>query len=614
MPDLTGQIINNRYRIDAFIGRGGMAEVYKVWDKMRSVYLAMKILYPDLAEDKIFIRRFKREAQTLAKMHHPNIVRFYGLEKDIDIVYILMDYVEGTTLRKEIFRANRPFSTEQVIEIIQPICAALHYAHQSGFVHCDIKPANIMINTNGTVLLTDFGIARLTDSSTVTMVGSGTPAYMAPEQVQEKDPVPQTDIYALGVIIYEMFTGGERPFIGEHAQTSGSTSEKVRWEQVHIPPPSPKTYNSSLSNELESIILLCLKKNPIERYKNCLELVNALMVANTNERQKILIKQAPLEEQSNNEITHPPGPGQQNRYTSYLYQIRRSLHSDWVRKTVLAIGTLLIIFFIALKLLAQNIPVQVRYFTSNRGGKSEIYMLIDENVLRVTQTNDPAKSWSPAVSFDGILYFTSNRTGKAEIYMLVDDKVSRVTQTSGDAESWEPVVSPDGTLYFTSDRTGKAEIYMLVDDQVSRVTQTSGGAESWAPVVSTDGILYFTSDRTGKAEIYMLVNDKVSRVTQTSDPAKSWSPAVSSDGILYFTSNRTGKAEIYMLVDDKVSRVTQTNGTAESWAPAVSSDGILYFTSDRTGKAEIHMLIDDKVLRVTRTDGSAESWMRLKKP
>ena len=116
MNDLIGRIMAERYRVDAFLGKGGMAEVYKVWDQKRSVFLAMKILHADLAEDKIFLRRFRREAQTLAKLQHPNIVRFYGLEQDGDLVFILMDYVEGTTLRKEIFQTKGPFSEAHVLE------------------------------------------------------------------------------------------------------------------------------------------------------------------------------------------------------------------------------------------------------------------------------------------------------------------------------------------------------------------------------------------------------------------------------------------------------------------------------------------------------------------
>ena len=142
MSDLVGKVLANRYRVDTFIGRGGMADVYKVWDLQRNAFLAMKILYPDLAVDRVFVRRFTREAQTLSKLQHPNIVRFYGLERFEDLVFLLMDYVDGVTLSKEIFDANKPLSLNRTLEIIRPICGALNYAHVSGFVHTDIKPSN----------------------------------------------------------------------------------------------------------------------------------------------------------------------------------------------------------------------------------------------------------------------------------------------------------------------------------------------------------------------------------------------------------------------------------------------------------------------------------------
>ena len=136
-----------------------------------------------------------------------------------------------------------------------------------------------MINANGTVLVSDFGIARMSESATATMVGAGTPAYMAPEQARGEDPTPQTDIYALGVVLFEMLTGGERPFTGESAQTTGSTSEKIRWEQMKLEPPSPRKYNPAISPQLEEIILRCLNKNPAARYSSTLELLVALDTA-----------------------------------------------------------------------------------------------------------------------------------------------------------------------------------------------------------------------------------------------------------------------------------------------------------------------------------------------
>jgi len=126
MSELIGRIVNGRYRVEAFLGKGGMAEVYKVWDQERNMHLAMKILHADLAEDKVFLRRFKREAQTLATLQHPNIIRFYGLEQTDGLVFLLMEYIEGTTLRKEIFETESPFSLERVLNIVQPVTDALH--------------------------------------------------------------------------------------------------------------------------------------------------------------------------------------------------------------------------------------------------------------------------------------------------------------------------------------------------------------------------------------------------------------------------------------------------------------------------------------------------------
>jgi len=277
MSELVGQVLNRRYRVEASLGRGSMAEVYKVWDEERATYLALKLLREDLAQDPVFIRRFKREAQTLAKLQHPNIVRFYGLEQDGLLAFMLMDFVEGTSLRAEIFQSQgRGLSPQRMLEIMQAVCSSLHYAHRRGMVHCDVKPGNILIDKTGRVLLTDFGIARMTESATATMVGAGTPAYMSPEQARGKDPTPQTDIYALGVVLFEMLTGGERPFTGEHGKTTGSTSEKVRWEQMHLKPPSPRKFNPEISPELEAVVLMCLAKKPAERYGSALELLNEL--------------------------------------------------------------------------------------------------------------------------------------------------------------------------------------------------------------------------------------------------------------------------------------------------------------------------------------------------
>ena len=269
MAELIGKTLAKRYRVDESVGRGGMAEVYKVWDTRRSTFLAMKLLHADLALDRVFLRRFKREAQTLAHLQHPNIVRFYGMEQDDRLVFMLMDYIEGESLKVKIFDANGPMPPEQIIAIMRSVCQALHYAHSEGYVHADVKPGNILIDKTGRVMLSDFGVARMTETATATMVGAGTPAYMAPEQTRGENPTPQSDIYSLAIVLFEMLTG-ERPFTGEHAKTGGSTGEKVHWEQENLKPPSPRKFNPQLSTELEAVVLKALEKNPRQRFESAL--------------------------------------------------------------------------------------------------------------------------------------------------------------------------------------------------------------------------------------------------------------------------------------------------------------------------------------------------------
>jgi serine/threonine-protein kinase len=279
MSILEGRTIAGRYRVDKLLGQGGMAEVYQVWDTQRGTPLALKLLHEDLALDRVFIRRFQREAQTLAKLQHPHIVRLYGIEQADELAFMLLDYIPGPTLRRLIFENQGPMSLGMTTQIATDLCSALNFAHSQGYIHCDLKPGNILFDDQGNALLADFGIARMAEGATVTMVGAGTPAYMAPEQVKGLDPVPQTDIYAMGVILFEMVTGGERPFTGESKDTTGTINELIRWEQVNLPPPDPRMYNPDLPEPIAQIILKCLEKDPGDRYRSAQELSQALQAA-----------------------------------------------------------------------------------------------------------------------------------------------------------------------------------------------------------------------------------------------------------------------------------------------------------------------------------------------
>jgi len=278
VSNLIGQTLLKRYRVDEFIGRGAMADVYRVWDDQRAAFLAMKLLREDLAMDTIFLRRFRREAQALAQLQHPHIVRFYGLEEDELLAFILMDYVDGTTLQQEIRVARRPLPLSRVLEVFRPVCSALHFAHRQNMIHCDIKPSNIMTHANGTILVTDFGLAHMSDTAATSalLLGGGTFGYMAPEQARGEKPTVRTDIYALGIVLFEMLTGGERPFTGEASDRVGTARENVLWEQLNVAPPSPRRWNPGVDDRLEQIVQKCLVVSPSMRFASALELLDAL--------------------------------------------------------------------------------------------------------------------------------------------------------------------------------------------------------------------------------------------------------------------------------------------------------------------------------------------------
>ena len=281
MESLLGKTLKRRYRVDESLGRGGMAEVYKVWDEERAVYLAMKVLRQDLAQDPIFLRRFQREAKALAALQHPHIVRFYGLERDDLLAFLLMEYVDGVSLQAEILRsAGKSLPMEHIREVMEAVCSALHYAHHQGLVHCDIKPGNILIDKHGQIYLTDFGIARGMDAATSTLIGIGTPAYMAPELIKGQDPTPQTDIYALGIVLYEMLTGGERPFTGERATITGTTVDKVRWEHLKLEPIPVSQFNPKVSGNFQFAVDQCLQKKIENRFSSVDVLMRSLQEKN----------------------------------------------------------------------------------------------------------------------------------------------------------------------------------------------------------------------------------------------------------------------------------------------------------------------------------------------
>ncbi len=257
-------VLNDRYEIQQRIGRGGMADVFLARDLLLDRLVAIKVLFPEFATDPNFVERFRREAQSAANLTHPNIVAVYDWGKYANTYFMAMEYVQGRTLA-DILRANGHVNSVQAAEIANEVAAALGNAHASGVVHRDIKPANILIGGNGQVKVADFGIARAMNASSennLTQVGSvmGTATYFSPEQAQGAQPDPRSDLYSLGIVLYEM-VAGKPPFAGENPVS-------IAYKQVHDLPQPLNQLVADVPRPFEAIVAKLLAKDPNMRYAN----------------------------------------------------------------------------------------------------------------------------------------------------------------------------------------------------------------------------------------------------------------------------------------------------------------------------------------------------------
>ena len=261
----TGRRIPNtlggRYEVGERVGVGGMADVYVADDTQLGRQVALKILHPQYAGDDAFVERFRREALSAAKLQHPNIVQIYDSGREGDFNYIVMEYVEGRSL-KEYLADEGPLDIRDASRIAAEVLTALAYAHRTGLVHRDIKPGNILLSNDGKVQVTDFGIARAEAGSTMTQTGTilGTAYYLSPEQAQGLPLDGRSDIYSLGVVLYEMLTG-RRPF-------EGDSPVSIAYKHVREMPRPPSNYRSDIPRPLEAIVLNSLAKRPEDRYSS----------------------------------------------------------------------------------------------------------------------------------------------------------------------------------------------------------------------------------------------------------------------------------------------------------------------------------------------------------
>jgi len=269
---MVGKILGNRYEILEEIGNGGMARVFKAHCKLLNRNVAVKVLRPELAKDQEFLARFNTEAQAAAALSHPNIVSIYDVGSEEDLQYIIMEYVEGQTL-KDYIDSNKKLSWQQAVEFSIQICKGLEHAHKNKIVHRDIKPHNIILTPEGVLKVTDFGIARASTKATVTMGGNtiGSVHYFSPEQARGGYTDEKSDIYSVGVVMYEMLTG-RVPF-------ESDSPVSIAIKHLQEKPVSPKEYNIAIPLAIEAIILKAMSKEQSMRYQSSAGLLEDLYAA-----------------------------------------------------------------------------------------------------------------------------------------------------------------------------------------------------------------------------------------------------------------------------------------------------------------------------------------------
>ena len=293
-----GQKINDRYEIIKTIGEGGMANVYLANDTILDRKVAIKVLRGDLSNDEKFIRRFKREALSVSNLSHPNIVEVYDVGEEDGNYYIVMEYVEGKTL-KQLLQKRGALTLTEVIDIMCQLTDGLAHAHEAYIIHRDIKPQNIMIEDNGLVKITDFGIAMALNSTQLTQTNSvmGSVHYLPPEQANGKGSTVKSDIYSLGILMYELLTGSV-PF-------KGDTAVEIALKHMKEKIPSIRKQNPTIPQSVENIVLKATAKNPKNRYDTVRDMYNDLKTALDRDNEKRLVYEYPENDLEETKVITP---------------------------------------------------------------------------------------------------------------------------------------------------------------------------------------------------------------------------------------------------------------------------------------------------------------------
>lgn len=548
------------YQVLEKIGQGGMAEVYKGFHPALQRYVAIKLLGQFLQTDASFAQRFQREAQAVASLRHPNIIQIFDFGTQNDMHYLVMEYVEGTDLGAEIERrasTGEAFTPEEILNLLSQVADAVDYAHQQGVIHRDIKPGNILLTDDGRAILTDFGLAMLRDRVSPATAGRtfGTPEYIAPEQaIESRAAAPESDIYSLGVILYEMVTG-HLPFEDESPLT-------LALKHINEEPTPPRHYAPDLPEAVETVILRALAKEPDNRFSTTRAMVEALREGWFGADARLPSRSSPAT---------PAPEDRQHPRPPLPVEGETSASPRWGRRELVATGLLVLIFIGLLGFLASTqsggLFAIARATATSTATPTAISVLTEPLVPTASATA------SPTHTATGTPWPTSTFTPTSS---ATATPVETPTSTPSPVPTGTPTPSPVPTntatptpipatptptlveptalynrILFKTDRAGSVEIYSMNPDgsdpdpvpnpiiynelaametlspdrKQQIVVRTEGNADLW--LVTLDG------SRDEWRVTYAAQNDY--------DPA--WSPA---GDLIAFVSEQSGNGDIYI--------------------------------------------------------------------
>ncbi len=639
-----GQIIG-RYRIVRHIARGGMADVYEAEDVDLKRKVALKIMLDALAEDSQFVLRFRREAQTVARLDHPNIVQIYTVGEAAmragaaERPYIAMQYIEGGSLREklqELARRGKLLTTEQALNITRQIAEALAMAHKANVIHRDLKPSNVLIRPDGRPVLVDLGIAVVEGVSKLTQTGAiiGTPHYMSPEQVKGERLDGRSDLYSLGVILYEMLAG-IRPF-------EADSSVAVLHQQVYEEPVPMQKRRPDLPPPVTAVVAKSLQKEPSRRFQQADEMIAAIdqalqmggargpnpqatsVLTHLSDSSLISRQQFVQVPTGEREPPRQPAPAPQRAPPQRTAvpapppareaERRRPAVPVWAIVTMAVLAAAVILMFGSQLFGGEEAPPavdeatavpQIVVMTPTDAPTTDTAVPpTDAPPTDVPPTDVPPTAVPPTAtpSLQNKIAFQSNRDGDFEIYIMNSDGTNQIQLTNNSVDDNYPVASLDGSrILFESFRDGNWEVYAINVDGTGLTRLTNApDSKDRLPTWSPDGRqVAFISDRDGDYDIYIMNADgsNVRQVTYTDrrEGHMSWSV----DNRLVYNAGTWDDDtwEIYTIDTNGQNQRQLTSNGISDWAPEWSPDGrtILYLTV--VGN-------DDPAIFVMNADGS----------